>query len=340
MNLEEVIDPEYGLQQDEWSLRGDNGQPPRFGKESQLTVVGWSGRNSTRNKYYILFCNICAKDNELFGAGYFKSLKGTLALNRIPCACSGSYRWSEHQYGVRCSRKASEVGYKFMGFAETYKGAYTRIRMSCNIHGEWDTGKGVFLLSKGCGCVSCKYEAIGKNSSEKLTKTDGQWIIDFINTGQFQEGTKFEREEGEDYWLVYCPECGENVRSLSCNLSRGRIPCACSPQRQKIAYINKISDSSGELIAVKFGIAVDPAKRVKDQSLRCKFKVEKYLTFSFDLVELCKKAEKCCLKEMDCGVLTKEDMPDGWTETTSPENIEKIIEIYTMYGGTCDQSLF
>ena len=38
MNLEDVIDPEYGLQQDDWSL-----SKPRFGKESQLEVVVWSG---------------------------------------------------------------------------------------------------------------------------------------------------------------------------------------------------------------------------------------------------------------------------------------------------------
>lgn len=35
MNLEDVIDPEYGLQQDEWSL-----SKPTFGKENQLEVIG------------------------------------------------------------------------------------------------------------------------------------------------------------------------------------------------------------------------------------------------------------------------------------------------------------
>ena len=35
-NLEDLIDPEYGLQQDEWSLTR-----PRFGTEGQLEVIGW-----------------------------------------------------------------------------------------------------------------------------------------------------------------------------------------------------------------------------------------------------------------------------------------------------------
>lgn len=70
MNLEDVIDPEYGLQQDEWSLTR-----PKFGKEGQLEVVGWSGKSGSNN-LYILMCLTCNQDSELFGEGYFRSVKG------------------------------------------------------------------------------------------------------------------------------------------------------------------------------------------------------------------------------------------------------------------------
>ena len=51
MNLEDVIDPEYGLQQDEWSL-----SKPKFDEEGQLEVIGWSGRQKTNNaRFYLLF---------------------------------------------------------------------------------------------------------------------------------------------------------------------------------------------------------------------------------------------------------------------------------------------
>ena len=43
MNLEDVLDPEYGLQQDAWSL-----SKPTFGEEGQLEVVGWSGKSKGR----------------------------------------------------------------------------------------------------------------------------------------------------------------------------------------------------------------------------------------------------------------------------------------------------
>jgi hypothetical protein len=131
--------------------------------------------------------------------------------------------------------------------------------------------------------------------------------------------------------------CGENARSRSCSLIRGRIPCGCSPQRQKIAYINKILDSSDELIALKFGIATDPSKRVKDQNLHSSFIVENYLTFYFESVESCKKAERECLQELVCGVVLRRDFPDGYTETTWPYNLKRIIEIYERNGGVLNE---
>jgi len=80
LNLEDVVDPEYGLQQDEWSL-----SKPRFGEEGQLEVVGWSGRNKGGHKLYILECNKCSQDGELFREGYFRSLKGHLVKGAVPC---------------------------------------------------------------------------------------------------------------------------------------------------------------------------------------------------------------------------------------------------------------
>ena len=64
MNLEDVLDPEYGLQQDAWSL-----SKPTFGEEGQLEVVGWSGIQG-RIKLYVLKCDKCSQGSELFGEGY------------------------------------------------------------------------------------------------------------------------------------------------------------------------------------------------------------------------------------------------------------------------------
>ena len=85
MNLEDVIDPEtvnsvHALQQDEWSL-----SKPTFGEEGQLEVVGWSGKRAGRNdKFYVGRCTKCSQDSELFGEGYFRSLKVNLIQKSLP----------------------------------------------------------------------------------------------------------------------------------------------------------------------------------------------------------------------------------------------------------------
>lgn len=47
----------------------------------------------------------------------------------------------------------------------------------------------------------------------------------------------------------------------------------------------------------------------------------------------CLKAERECLQELDCGVLSREEMPDGYTETTDASNLVKIENIYRRNGG-------
>lgn len=88
-NLEDLIDPEYGLQQDEWSLTR-----PKFGEHGQLEVIGWSGKLYTSFKKYIVKCSICSKDSELFGEGLFCGIKANL-LKSLPCGCSTHPKWSK-----------------------------------------------------------------------------------------------------------------------------------------------------------------------------------------------------------------------------------------------------
>lgn len=148
----DLIDLTFGqeLQQDEWSLTA-----PKFGKERQLTVVGWSGRKGS-SKLYILKCTNCSQDSELFGQGYFRSIKSSLVnLGQVPCGCSKSPRFSEKQYEVLCSRRARELGYDFLGFIGEWKAHKTKIRMSCAEHGEWGSCSINGLVSKGSGCPSC-----------------------------------------------------------------------------------------------------------------------------------------------------------------------------------------
>lgn len=329
MNLNEALDVN-AIQQDEWSLTA-----PKFGKEQQLTVVGWSGRTRT-NKLYIVRCSFCSKDSELFGEGYFFTKKENLLMGKVPCGCGVFPKWSNEQYQVLCSRKAQELGYTFLGFEGEYCGSKTKIKMLCQKHGEWSSGIVHSLLNIGCGCPRCAGDA----SSLSNIKPDDVMIKSFFDSGGFHPDTKFWRSErvrsdgAKAHWFILCPECKEFGESTSGSLQSGARPCLCSQNRQKEAYINWLVDPyTSVIVAVKFGISRDSKQRTRKQNYRSNYEIKQHLVYTFPNVYSCKKSERECLQELECGVVLKRDMRDGYTETTWPSNLEKIIEIYQRNGG-------
>jgi hypothetical protein len=333
LNLEDVLDPEYGLQQDEYSLSG-----VVFGEEGQIEVVGWSGKYGT-HKLYILKCNKCSKDSELFGEGYFRSTKGNLVnLISTPCGCGKGVQWSQEQFSVLCGRKAEEIGYKFLGFEGEWKGVYTKIKMSCEKHGEWSSGVVHTLINKAAGCLGCQVAAI----REAHIKPDELMVGSFLASKAFHPDTKFWRSgrltrDGKAvYWHISCPECGEDGESTGGNLQKGQRPCACSKQRQRECYINWIVDDNDEVVAIKFGVARDSKQRIKSQNRQSIYEIHNYQVYVFPSVAACKKAERECKQELECGVVLKRDMKDGHTETTWAYNLDKIVEIYERNEGTLE----
>lgn len=334
MNWIEVLDPVCGLQQDDWILHGGaDGGPPVFGEQGQLKVVGWSGRNKTVKgaKYYIQECSICKQDGELFGDGVFRSLKGDIVGLQLPCGCSRIPKWSQEQWGILATRKAVKLGYVFNGFVGEWKGQKTKISMTCPKHGEWCTGNLNDMINKGVGCPRCKVDL--------STKPDDVMISSFFASGSFHPCTKFWRSERRSskgtasYWYMSCPECGETGESFCGSLQTGSRPCGCSKHSQQQAYINWIVDDSNNAVGIKFGIARDSEQRVKQQDSKSIYEIRQYQVYTFPDVASCKKAERECKEELICGVVSKTDMKDGWTETTCTSNIARVKSIFERNGG-------
>lgn len=329
MNLEDVVG-DRGIKQDKWSRLNHT-----FGSSNQIKVLGFSG-DKGKQKFYIVVCDYCSKDSDLFGQGYFRSSKGNLINGQLPCGCSSIHRWSEEQQAVRCSRKAAELGYKFLGFVGDWKGNDTKIKMLCEKHGEWVGSCITNLLFSGCGCTKCKAESV----SDRATKPDEIMVSSFFASGAFHPDTKFYRSERKTntgfkaYWDVYCPVCGQVGVSLSSNLQKGGRCCGCSRHNQKEAYINLIKDKiDDEVIAIKFGIASISLNRARQQNYKSIYKIENHSIYMFESTKQCRNAEKECKQHLECGVLTKYELPDGYTETTWVYNLDKIIEIYEQNGG-------
>lgn len=321
------------LQQDEWSLSGVT-----FGAEGQLTVIGWCGRNRGA-KYYILRCSKCSQDTELFGEGLSRSVKSNLIKGKIPCGCSKVPKWTQEQFYTLCTRKAAALGYTFLGFTGGWGGVYGKIRLTCENHGEWDSGNIGNLINNGVGCPGCRIDASRKASREVNTKPDEVMVASFLAYGSFHPDTYFCRSERLDsrgykvYWHMFCPECGETGESTGGNLRKGKRPCACSPMRQQECYINWIIDDHNNAVGIKFGVANNSKRRIKNQNRLSVYEVRQHSVYTFPDVSSCKAAERACKEELETGIVLKRDMQDGYSETTWAYNLAKVKAIYERFGG-------
>lgn len=308
----------------------------KFGKENQLEVIGWCGKSGS-HKCYVAHCIVCSNDPELFGDGLFKIIKGAITLGREPCGCSNIPKWTEQQYYIRTNRKANQQGFEFLGWSDVFSGYRTKIKLSCDKHGVWDTGN-INHLMNGRGCPSCKGETTAKFNVLMKTIPEEQMIASFMISGAFSDNTKFWKSERRtkegymDYWKRWCPDCEEISETLTKDLKLGCRSCACNSQRQQQAYINLVKDEHN-IVAIKFGIANNSTIRVKTQNSKSVYQVVNHSVYEFPTVNECKLAEKECLNKLECGVVSRFEMLDGYTETTYPINIEEVIAIYKNFNG-------
>ena len=141
------------------------------------------------------------------------------------------------------------------------------------------------------------------------------------------------KTDGRYQLTVICPKCLCDSTHIKANVEKGYAGCYCNSRvNQLYSYVHGVLDQ-GEKVAIKFGITNNPKMRVRQQSYKCLYTVEQGFLFKFNNSPNCLAAERECKQTLKCGVLTKEEMPDGWTETVSVEDLDKIISIYEKHGG-------
>lgn len=83
----------------------------------------------------------------------------------------------------------------------------------------------------------------------------------------------------------------------------------------------------------KFGIANMSSERIRRQNQLSIYDIINYGIWTYPTVKACRDAERYCLNNLTTKVITKEEMPDGYTETTFPSNIDLVISIFEEHGG-------
>lgn len=298
-------------------------------KNNACKVIGQFGKYRS-NRYYYVFCETCAEDPELYGDGIFRSVRTNLMSGRVPCGCGGRYEKNEQQVLTIVGRHLEKHGLVFKGWSGGFIGGDSKCLINCPIHGDYISSRVSTFTRLDNKCRGCFYES--------LKLSEEEWSSVFLSSGSFKEGTRFWRSENKNTsgwktnFFIECGECKEVYERTSSALKEGNVPCSCGPNKQDFAYINLISDGRTP-VALKFGISSKPTFRFLQQKVQCVFDMTEFASWKFPEITKCREAESLCKKILQTKVLSKEEMPDGWTETTYISNLDKIIEIYESYGG-------
>lgn len=137
--------------------------------------------------------------------------------------------------------------------------------------------------------------------------------------------------KGTDFLTYSCLHHGVHHVTVDSFMHGYRRCPSCASPRTTEAYINIVDFSGGKCL--KFGITSLLKRRIRNQNFRNSAKMQNKGVWVFRDAKTCRAAEKQCKKELECGILSKRELRDGYTETTHIKNLDKIIEIYENHGG-------
>lgn len=251
--------------------------------------------------------------------------------------CSVDYIMSEKELLGRFTLALPET-LKFVRWVGEFKGTRTTSLLYCNTHKTYTEALTSNFIDgkKAVVCPICISENIAEANGtpekdaiskvELLSKSPTTRFAGFVGKYESVSTTKIK---------IICDTHGETSSRSFSGLSRAAHPCpicAIGGSEQVYAYINIVTQ--GVLpIALKFGITGKYDSRLRTQNWGNYLQMEPLSLFKFPSREACYAAEKECKQSLLCSVVSKQEMPDGYTETTYIYNVDKIIQIYKKHKG-------
>lgn len=303
-----------------------------------------SFKHSKKQRKFVFKCTECEKDPELFGDGLFCSSKTTLLKGKCPCGCQKGFVKNENQWRVLLKRKAEKDGYKFLGFVEEYNPSMISHQLcilECPIHGQWESTSTASFLLKDTKCKNCFKDYV----KELHSKPDEYMINTFSISGLYPNKYEFKRSEKlnnhgyRPYWVVNCKDCEEEHIVHYGSLQQGRKPCSCvdfvesnREEKDSTTYIF-IAKDNGLPLFIKFGRSNNYLSRLKGQKAKTVYDLEVYGVWVYPSKYLSYRAENAAHTSVERQVVSKEEYKDGYSETTSVSNLDKIVSLYESYGG-------
>lgn len=197
-----------------------------------------------------------------------------------------------------------------------------RVEINCSIcFHEWSPSyTSVVNTKRGCPVCAGQYRY-----------TDEEYIARINDVGKEKKFTFLEKQTPDKLRiysrvLLECGICANKWDSSLGNILSRKYSCpSCShlgfnPSREAVLYLLKLSDSTGNTVAYKYGISNNFKRRLENIKLANPYCVEISCVWGYRFGEDALLAEKA-IKKTFPRYLSKMQLPDGYTETISAESL-------------------
>jgi hypothetical protein len=260
-----------------------------------------------------VMCNDC--HTETF------SSPSDIFFGRLPCKCGHGYYRNPERRLERLKEKVALTNFIVdYDSLKPLKTALDLVPIKCGDCGFcWEP----VLNSIICGTTGCQRCAGLERYSEEyyIDKINSIDNLKFIS----KVGAKLGRQEKV---VVECTECKSQFTPLVGNLFQGKGCSVCAnygynPSTQGFLYILSIRQDDG-VLGYKFGITNSPEGRVKRIQRRCSYDVRPVFILTFPDGKEAASIESS-VKRLFGNYFTKDEMPDGFTETVGVGQVKDLI---------------
>ena len=308
----------------------------------------WDGKSKQGSvKMFSYVCERCCEDSNVAVvlvniSGKILCRKSHIKQGTLPCGCSPNRPLALRKLGideyVGSTFKVNNTKYTVL--SEAHKNSsgnsyYEYICHTCIKDEELYPKDYKMLALKGninkgelpCSCPTTIGNLDQRRGEILIQRSCNKFNDTFIEmSSKFWTGAKtcitLYCENGHTY--------GRVVKDYIYTNSRG---CPeCSIDNMRFAYIHNIIRREG-VISIKCGITNDPLRRFKRQNSKCLFGMEVMGVWEFPNHKSCRDAENTIKSNYQRFIMTKDQMPDGFTETFLPQDCEDIMTVYENYGG-------
>ena len=288
-------------------------------------------------------CSVCSMDKELYPEPFVTKLKA-FKKEYYPCGCASRPLYSEDQYKKVISRMVNSTKHRYVGVSGEYLGSKTKAKCYCVDHNqEFETTFNYIQANiDKFGCKDClkefrrnRYIMTEEQATYRIVKSCLDSNYRFISMDEYTLAAStyftYECSSGHIGRASYNNFVNNGHRCKQCSENGGGY----NTDGSGWVYLVKWSNGIGDWLKVGITSKENPVNRFRDQSNAAKRNgsdifFEVLFTKKFEDGNIPVVIEKE-LTYSKSGIISKDTMPDGYTECyplSKYEDFKNFIDSY------------